>query len=285
MKKRSVKFVLFFFFMLPLFAENAKVTFLKGKVEVLNGSKWEPVKIGQEITENSVLSTGFNSEARIQYKGTVMGLGPLTRITLEKLAETEKKEIVNVYLNTGSVRSKVTHPQDKRVSQTVRNAISVCSVRGTDYVFFDSGKVICFSGAVATFPAFMLDEKFYMHSFADDSGLETEFEEDVEEVPEESATATTESEDIADFAPPAAIVVAGGQSTTVNESGVVEKPITNNNKEINKLNSGFTTLAESEKVSVSQVPVAEPGGETPVLPVPSSASVEIIVNLPNPSGE
>lgn len=285
MKKRSVKFVLFFFFMLPLFAENAKVTFLKGKVEVLKDSKWEPVKIGQEIAENSVLSTGFNSEARIQYKGTVMGLGPLTRITLEKLADTEKKEIVNVYLNTGAVRSKVTHPQDKRVSQTVRNAISVCSVRGTDYVFFDSGKVICFSGAVATFPAFMLDEKFYMHSFADDSGLETEVEEDVEEVPEESATATTESEDIADFAPPAAIVVAGGQSTTVNESRVVEKPITNNNKEINKLNSGFTTLAESEKVSVSQVPVAEPGGETPVLPVPSSASVEIIVNLPNPSGK
>ena len=285
MKKRSVKYLLLFFLMLPLFAENAKVTFVKGKVEVLKDSKWEPVTIGQELCENSVLSTGFNSEVRIQYKGTVMGLGPLTRITLEKLADTEKKEIVNVYLNTGSVRSKITHPQDKRVSQTVRNAISVCSVRGTDYIFYDNGKVVCFSGAVATFPAFMLDEKFYMQSFADNSELETEFEEDVEEVPEESATATTESEDIADFAPPSAVVVAGGQAATVNETGNIEKPITNNNKEFNKLNSGFTTLAESEKVSVSQVPVVEPSGETPVLPVPSSASVEIIVNLPNSASE
>lgn len=253
--------------MLPLFAENAKVTFVKGKVEVLKDSKWEPVTIGQEIAENSVLSTGFNSEARIQYKGTVMGLGPLTRITLEKLAETEKKEIVNVYLNTGSVRSKVTHPQDKRVSQTVRNAISVCSVRGTDYTFFDSGKLVCHSGAVATFPAFMLVESsFNQVSNSDSSDTENE-------VPEESATATTEPQDIADFAPSSAVVVAAGQTSTINTSGIVEKPITNNNKEFNKLNSGFTTLAQSEKVSVSQVPVNNPNSETTV--VSSFASIEV----------
>lgn len=276
MKKRSVKFVLFFFFMLPLFAENAKVTFVKGKVEVLKDSKWEPVTIGQEIAENSVLSTGFNSEARIQYKGTVMGLGPLTRITLEKLAETGKKEIVNVYLNTGSVRSKVTHPRDKRVSQTVRNAISVCSVRGTDYVFFDSGKVICFSGAVATFPAFMLDEKFFKLLTSNLSESENDDEvETSDEIPEESATATTEPQDIADFAPSSAVVVAGGQSATISKSGVIEKPITNNNKEFNKLNSAFTTLSESEKVSISQEVVNSPSTETIVAPTVSSIEVEI----------
>lgn len=265
MKKRSVKFVLFFFFMLPLLAENAKVTFVKGKVEVLNGSKWEPVKIGQEIAENSVLSTGFNSEARIQYKGTVMGLGPLTRITLEKLADTEKKEIVNVYLNTGSVRSKVTHPQDKRVSQTVRNAISVCSVRGTDYTFFDSGKLICDSGAVAVFPAFMLVESSFNKITSDSEN----------EIPGESATVTTEPQDIADFAPSSAVVVAAGQTATIKTSGLIEKPIINNDKEFNKLNSGFTTLAQSEIVFVTQIPENNSYMETSGVSNLASIEVEI----------
>ena len=94
MKKRFVKIGLFFIFSIfhiSLFAESATITFVKGKVEVQNGSSWSAVTVGQKLPESSVVSTGFNSEVRFQYNGTVMALGPLTRVTLEKIANTETK--------------------------------------------------------------------------------------------------------------------------------------------------------------------------------------------------
>lgn len=248
MKKRFVKIGLFFIFSIfhiSLFAESATITFVKGKVEVQNGSSWSAVTVGQELPESSVVSTGFNSEVRFQYNGTVMALGPLTRVTLEKIANTETKEVVNVFLNTGAVRTKVTHPTNKRVSQTVRNPISVASVRGTDYMFFDSGKVSCFEGAVATFPAFYLKNI----SFAKDILNESNEEDNTEY---ESATATTEPQEIADFAPPSSVVVAAGQFVTVLSNGQIAKPSSSVMNQRDKVTNSVVVLSRSEGVSMGQ---------------------------------
>jgi hypothetical protein len=234
-----------------------------------------------------------------------MALGPLTRVTLEKIANTETKEIVNVFLDTGAVRTKVTHPTNKRVSQTVRNPISVASVRGTDYMFFDSGRVSCFEGAVATFPAYYLKNTFFIeNSSEDDSEVESETS------VYESATATTEAQDIADFAPPSSVVVAAGQFVTVLSNGQIAKPSSSVMNQRDKVTNSVVVLSRSEGVSMGQgstdksskqnkqqesaddipevpdVPETPEVPETPVVPdntkpeeTPKTASVDVNVSF------
>ena len=174
MKVKVNKICVAFYLVVAIFsfqvsANEAVVTYVKGKVEYKVGDKWLPVEVGQKLSEKTIVSTGFQSHSRIQYKGTVMALGPLTRVTLEKLAESDTKEVVNVYLNTGAVRSKVTHPQNKRVSQSIRNPVTVCSVRGTEYISFAGGRLICFEGAVATYPVSVISEDVFTEMDVNDS--------------------------------------------------------------------------------------------------------------------
>lgn len=135
------------------FAEDATVVSVTGKVEVNRKDQWVALNANSKISEGEVISTGFNSEALIRYNGSVMRLGPLTRITLEKLATSEKKDDVSVYVSTGAVRSTVKHTENKRVTYTVRNPVAVASVRGTDFMFIGTGKTTCYNGAVALMSA------------------------------------------------------------------------------------------------------------------------------------
>ena len=130
------------------FAETATIISASGKVEINRNESWIPVQKDSIIREGEVISTGFKSEALIKYKDSVMKLGPLTRITLEKLASTETKDDVSVYLSTGSVRSTVNHSENRRISYTVRNPIAVASVRGTIFDFDGLGNVGCSAGGV-----------------------------------------------------------------------------------------------------------------------------------------
>ena len=249
MKNKKIKLLVSFFvilttFSLPVFSEEAIVTYIKGKVEMQSGDKWLPLQVGQKIPENTIISTGFQSQTRIQYKGTVMALGPLTRITLEKLAENEKKEVVNVYLNVGAVRSKVTHPENKRVSQSIRNPVTVCSVRGTEYICFASGRVICFEGAVAVFPAKLISPSFFANMSTDDVDDEVNYD---------SADATTDANDIASFAPKNAIVVAAGQEIYVFQGSNIQKPFNNAIDYIERVTKKGRSHADSETVSFDSI--------------------------------
>ncbi|MBE6360470.1 MAG: hypothetical protein E7059_03355 [Treponema bryantii] len=247
MKNKKIKLLVSFFvilttFSLPVFSEEAIVTYIKGKVEMQSGDKWLPLQVGQKIPENTIISTGFQSQTRIQYKGTVMALGPLTRITLEKLAENEKKEVVNVYLNVGAVRSKVTHPENKRVSQSIRNPVTVCSVRGTEYICFASGRVICFEGAVAVFPAKLISPSFFANMSTDDVDDEVNYD---------SADATTDANDIASFAPKNVIVVAAGQEVCVLADGTIQNPVDNATEFVKRVKKNSMTKSEAESESFS----------------------------------
>ncbi len=132
-----------------IYAATATVVSVTGKVEVNRENAWVAVEANSTIEEGEIISTGFNSEALIRYNNSVMRLGPLTRITLEKLASSEKKDDVSVYVSTGAVRSTVKHTENKRVTYTVRNPVAVASVRGTDFLFIGTGKTTCYNGAVA----------------------------------------------------------------------------------------------------------------------------------------
>ena len=148
---KKIKFILFCslfsIFSMTLFAnQQASVVSVQGKVEVQRNGSWIPLKEGDLISEGELLNTGFKSEAVIKYEGSVMKMGPMTRVTLEKLSSTPVKDTVSVYLKTGALRSTVSHAAKK-------SATAVASVRGTDYVMTAEGRVIVNTGAVATMSA------------------------------------------------------------------------------------------------------------------------------------
>lgn len=139
------------------FADTAKIISVTGKVEVSRKDAWIPLAKDSVINEGEIISTGFKSEALIKYKDSVMKLGPLTRVTLEKLASSDVKDDVSVYLSTGTVRSTVNHSENKRVSYTVRNPIAVASVRGTDFDFDGTAAITCYKGGIFVTSADMVD--------------------------------------------------------------------------------------------------------------------------------
>jgi len=142
-----------------VFAADATVTFVKGKVEVLKGTEWVALNQGDELKKTDIVNTGFQSEAKIKLFDSVMYLGPVTRISLEELSATPGQDKVSVYLKTGNVRSQVNHTESKRVNYQVRTAVAVASVRGTCFDIDDSNNIACLNGAVATAPVRALTQQ------------------------------------------------------------------------------------------------------------------------------
>lgn len=139
-----------------LFAAEGVVTFVKGKVEVKRGNTWVGLNVGDTIKESEMINTGFQSEAKVKLMDSILYLGPVTRVTLDTLASSNDRDKVNVYLSTGSIRSKVNRTDTKRVSYTVRTPIAVASVRGTDWAIDCLNNVVCYEGAVAVIPINLL---------------------------------------------------------------------------------------------------------------------------------
>lgn len=132
-----------------VFAEEAIVTYVSGKVEVQRNGQWVALQKGDKVAKAETISTGFQSEAKIKILESVMYLGPVTRITLEELSSSSQKDNVNVYLKTGTARSQVKHVDNKRVNYQVHTAVAVASCRGTEWIINDSNKVDCIEGVVA----------------------------------------------------------------------------------------------------------------------------------------
>ena len=150
MRKIRTIFLAAFFvvFGANVFAVEATVTFVSGKVEVQRDGKWIALQKGDALSKSETISTGFQSEAKIKIMDSVLYLGPVTRITLEELSSSGQQDNVNVFLKTGTTRSQVRHADNKRVNYQVHTAVAVASCRGTDWVLDDSNMVDCTDGTV-----------------------------------------------------------------------------------------------------------------------------------------
>ena len=285
-----------------LFAADAEITYVKGKVEVQRGNEWVSLKPGDKISKNEMISTGFQSEAKVKLLDSIMCLGPVTRITLEELTAGKTQDKVNVYLKTGSVRSKVNHAESKRVNYQVHTAIAVASARGTDYSMFSTGETVVTSGIVGV-------AAYIPPAESSSSDAET-VEEESEEQTESSADSETSSEstessssDSTEEAAPAAapapeqkvVLVKANQSAKVSSSGSVSAPVSKAVQSVSAVVQAASTAASKESVqsasssvvsntvtsisstqnnAVENVPVVE---ETPVENKPSTGTVEISV--------
>ncbi len=269
--RKIIALLAIFFITGQIFAENARVTYIKGKVEVSkdNRDSWIPLKVGDQLSESDVISTGFQSEVKIEFSGSIMTLGAVTRITLEKLAESTSKDDVSLYLKTGVVRSKVTHPAEKRVSYTIKTPIAVASVRGTDFMVTADGHVTCNEGAVAVYANTDNLKRSKNVEKSDEEEASEEMEEGTESSVSEEfdngpANSTTPAEEIYAEAPAGAVVVAKNQTVSIKSNGNPETPMVNILKRNEKVRNTVTTAAAQEAVSV---------GGTAIVTVPSGGTI------------
>ena len=251
MKKMKILFIAasLIFLGTRVFAADATVTFVSGKVEVQRGGKWVALQKGDTVAKSETISTGFQSEAKIKIMDSVMYLGPVTRITLEELASTGQKDNVNIYLKTGTARSQVKHVDNKRVNYQVHTAVAVASCRGTDWIIDDSNNVTGIEGMIAV-SAFSLSDSAAVN---------------MEEKPE-----TLSSED--------GVLVQADQTVSVSESNTVSAPVNTIVTTVSDLVGAVSTASDKEGVGGAGVMnVTEAGVSS--TGAPKTASVVVAIEI------
>ena len=234
------------------FAADATVTFVSGKVEVQRNGKWVALQKGDTVAKSETISTGFQSEAKIKMMDSVMYLGPVTRITLEELSSTEKKDNVNVYLKTGTARSQVKHVDNKRVNYQVHTAVAVASCRGTGWIIDDANNVDCVEGIVAV--------AAYRAAPAADIKVAAEAKDETAEDENESDTPTSDD----------GVLVQANQSVSVSENTAVSAPVNEVIKNIAAVTGNLSTTVEKEAEGGAGV-----GGGAGGLPGAGDSQVQI----------
>jgi hypothetical protein len=147
MKKFSF-FILMIAIVIPVFAQNATVERISGKVEYLAaGGRWTPVAVGDVIPIGATISTGFRSSAVLLVAGSEISVMALTRMSIEDLAETSDTVTTSLNLRTGKVRASVRSTAGKSTNFTLRSPVSTAAVRGTEF-FFDDYRVQVIDGIV-----------------------------------------------------------------------------------------------------------------------------------------
>lgn len=279
------------------YAETARVTYIRGKVEVNRNNSWVTLKIDDIVNDNDTISTGFQSEAKIEYKGSIMCLGAVTRITLEQLSSSESTDNVSVYLKTGAVRSKVTHTDSKRVAYVVKTPIAVASVRGTDFIVTANGRVSCSDGAVAVYAntenrnlrKLSVETEANSEDTAEVEADSSSSETETVAAPKtsEPATSVTPAKEIDTTAPTGAVVVAKNQETTFKVNGNPETPIANTIRKNDTVKNTVNTAASAESVSLGGsgtiaktiTTEAKATLESDVIPIVPNTSSSILVKV------
>jgi ferric-dicitrate binding protein FerR (iron transport regulator) len=120
-----------------LFSQEAVIREAVGTVEVkaAGAADWSPAEPGQIIGRTAVLSTGFKSTAVLGLGNSTLTVQPLTRLTVEELAESGGNERVNLNLRTGRIRADVKPPAGGKTEFVVKSPTATASVRGTVFEF------------------------------------------------------------------------------------------------------------------------------------------------------
>ena len=118
-----------------VFAQNAVIRELTGTVEVGSGGSFAPARVGEQLREDTVISTGFRSSAIVEVGSALLAVRPLTRLTLTEIRASAGNETVNVNLQAGRVRVDLNPPPGVRSSMSVTGPSTTASVRGTSFEF------------------------------------------------------------------------------------------------------------------------------------------------------
>ncbi|MBR0155238.1 MAG: FecR domain-containing protein [Treponema sp.] len=133
--KKIITALLISFLSFEIFAIEAKVVSVTGKVQKQRGAAWVDLKPGDVIAKGELIQTGFKSEAVLSLtsanqKSTIK-VAPLSRVTIEQLSETATEDTASLAVTSGSVKSDIQKTKDNRVNYSVRSPVATASVRGT----------------------------------------------------------------------------------------------------------------------------------------------------------
>lgn len=131
---------------------SAQVVSVSGKAEFLSGGEWKPLAAGASLKNGDSVQTGFKSSLVLKIKDSTVNVAPLTRMTVEQLAENPEKDSVKLFVNAGGVSSSVKKTSGKKVGFTVRTPVATASVRGTEFSVdntFNSSRINTMNGSVA----------------------------------------------------------------------------------------------------------------------------------------
>jgi hypothetical protein len=110
---------------------------LSGKVELKHAgaSAFVNARVGDEIAQDTIISTGFKSSAILTVGSSTITVWPLTRLSLAEIQMSADTENLNVNLQAGKVKVDVKPPAGLRANYKVQNPMAVASVRGTSFEF------------------------------------------------------------------------------------------------------------------------------------------------------
>lgn len=122
-----------------LFAQagDAFVREITGTVEVKapGQTAWEPVQRGQRLSGDTLISTGFKSQAVVVLGNSTLIVRPLTRLSIAEIARLEAGERVNLELQAGRIKVDVKPPARGAVAFAIRSPRATAAVRGTVFEF------------------------------------------------------------------------------------------------------------------------------------------------------
>jgi len=136
MKKTCVVLVLILS-VVGAYAQSGVIKELTGTVELKGpaAAAFATAKAGDEVREDTVISTGFKSTAIVEVGSALLAVRPLTRLTLTEIRASAGNEALNVNLQAGRVRVDLNPPVGTRASLTVSSPAATASVRGTSFEF------------------------------------------------------------------------------------------------------------------------------------------------------
>lgn len=211
--KKIFSFILSAFICANLFAIEAKVVSVSGKVQVQKGTAWVDVRPGDVLKKGDLVQTGFKSEAVVAItsanQNSKLTIGQLSRITIEQLAENSTGDKTSVYVATGSAKSEIKKTEDRRANYTVRGPVATASVRGTEFDVkngFASASINTEEGIVAAWKT----------SASNAAPSVTSAREDAEFI--NSTSDGNSAKDVASDAPHGSFTVGKGQSAEFTES-------------------------------------------------------------------
>ena len=110
---------------------------LAGTVELMapGAVSFTPASTGDQVREDTVISTGFRSTTLIAIESILITVRPLTRLTLTEIRSQAGVEMLNVNLQAGRVRVDINPPAGTRASMTVVSPSAIAGARGTSFEF------------------------------------------------------------------------------------------------------------------------------------------------------
>ena len=249
------------------------VTFVSttGKVEFQDGGIWVKAQKGDVVEQGTVISTGYKSSAVIRSQNSTFTIGPMTRITLEKLTKQDGRENTQLFIDSGSIQSDVKSGNKFKV----RSAVATASVRGTSFKFLSSGRLHVTKGLVSLSPA-----ESKRAEIAEKISDSVQNKDPVQSEPDSEKPAETKTSiftSTAEVGEVKGVPVYENQASTLNAAGTsFSSPAQEKSKEVTILTSSTTKASETEAASTAS---AASGIIQGTNSTPESTSVTFTVSI------